>query len=73
MRSWLLDLGYVALWWFLVIENYHRGDFMKWIALALFVATILFIIYSVCKGLLWLLRTLIIADLNEKLRKETQP
>lgn len=70
MRRWLLDFGALALILFSAIANYHKGDFMKVVVAAAALVLLGHIIVGACRGLLWLLRTLIIADLNEKLRKE---
>lgn len=72
MKDWLVNFGLLALWLYAAIAHYHQGDFMKIVVAALAVVLLGHIIVGVCKGLFWLLKTLIIADLNEKLRKEDE-
>lgn len=69
MRGWLINAGLLSLFLYSAIANYHRGDVAKIIAAGAALALLGHIVVGVCRGLLWLLRTLIVADLNEKLKK----
>jgi len=72
MKRWLITFGLLALWSYTAIANYHRGDFMKIVVAALALILLGHIIFGVCKGMLWLLQTLIVADLREKLRRDDE-
>lgn len=70
MKRWVINFALLTLWLCAAIAHYHRGEFFKVIAAGIALAFLGHIIVGVCRGLLWLLRTLIIADMSNKLRKE---
>jgi hypothetical protein len=66
MRKWLVKLASLLLAAYFAVANYNDGDLGKIIVAGVALMLIDHIVIGVWRGLLWI----IVADLNEKLRKD---